>query len=201
MNALRNSGEEVLQTVSVLVEAPQPPPSTVFFSVTPSDPESHVDSEFPWGDYTFTADVADAREYQFHFGDGSEPTVVPGVEGKSTIRHVYREAKTYDAFIIAERNEGGAIREDFSINVTAPQVIPPKRNWLPWILLAGAIVWLLHSLWALLNIKTGNPLVSFEPKLESGKVRVSSSSAAKESVSMRLRPDAGRVVLAVNSGE
>ena len=201
MNALRNSGEEVLQTVSVLVEAPQPPPSTVFFSVTPSDPAIHEDIEFPWGDYTFTADVADASEYQFHFGDGSEPRVVPETDGKVTVRHVYQEARTYDAFIIALRNSGEAIREDFSINVTAPQIIPPKRNWWPWILLAAAIVWLLHSLWTLLNIKTGNPLVSFESKVEPGKVRVSSSSAAKDSVSMRLRPDVGRIALAVNSGE
>lgn len=204
MNALRNSGETVEQVVGVSVIAPPDLPSQEsFFSVTPTDPAIHSDVETPWLDYTFMAEVLDAQNFRFKFGDGSAPVVLPANDGKAVTRHAYPRAGRYDALITANPGSSGAVQKTLTITITAPEPVPPKpaaRNWWPWILLIAAILALLYTIWKLLTVKTGTHLVSFEPSLKAGKVSVTDSSAASGSVSMHLRRDPGRLVLSVNDG-
>lgn len=204
MNALRNSGETVEQAVSVSVVAPpQRSLQAFFFSVTPTDPAVHDDVESPWLDYTFTADVIDAQDFQFEFGDGSDPVVVPANDGKADMRHVYPREGQYRALITANPGSGSAVQKTLTITITAPDPVappPPPRNRWPWILLVAAIAALLYTAWKLLTVKTGTHLVSFEPSLKAGKTSVTGSSAAAASVSMHLRRDPGRSVLTVSDG-
>lgn len=204
MNASRDNGETVEQVVSVSVTAPPESASHALFSVSPSDPESYSDIEFTWADFTFTADVTGATEYELYFGDGEKQLVTPGTDGKAVVRHVYQGTGRYDARMTAQRDSGEAIVRPLSITVRAPDPapsIPEERNWWPWILLAGAVALLLHTVWTLVTVKTGNHLISFEPRVGTGSVHISGSTAADDPVSMRLRRDPGRVVLSVNAGE
>jgi hypothetical protein len=204
MNASRDNGDTVEQVVWVSVTVPPEPPSHALFSVLPSDPEIYDDIEFPWADFTFTADVTDATEYELDFDDGEKQLVAPQSDGKAVVRHVYEKDGRYDARMTAQRSSGEAIIRPLSITVSAPDpvsLIPRERNRWPWILLAGVVALLIYTAWKLLTVRTGNHLISFEPRVDTGRVRISGSTAADDPVSMRLRRDPGRVVLSVNDGE
>jgi PKD repeat protein len=204
MNAFRNNGESVEQAVSVSVVAPLEIRSQAsFFSVTPTDPETHADVDRPWADYTFVADVLGARDFRFDFGDGSEAVSMSANEGKADTRHVYPRDGHYDALITANPGSSDAVQKTLTITVIEPAppkpIEEPESRW-PWILLILAILALLAALWKLLTVKTGTHLVTFEPRLEAGKVGATGSSVEGASVSMHVRRDSGRLVHSVSDG-
>ncbi|MBT8102155.1 MAG: PKD domain-containing protein [Gammaproteobacteria bacterium] len=204
MNALRNDGATIEQTIQVSATQPAAPAQRALFSVTPSDPEAAANAERPWANFTFTADVTGATQYEFLFGDNQQQVVTAAADGRGSVRHQYTNDGTFDATLMALLDSGDIVTESLQVTVRAPAVTPPaapKPNWWPWILFALATISLIYSLYRLLIIKTGNHLISFEPRMDAVSVRVSGSTAANESVSMRLRRDPGRIALAVNDGE
>lgn len=215
MNALRNNGDTVEKKILVSATRPAALPSRTLFSVMPSKLGEGDDVERPWAAFTFTANITGATQYTFDFdfddNDDRKQVVVPDSDGIGIARHQYSGEGTFDARVTAELGTGEQVTESLLVTVRAPAPVSqappvaPKRNWWPWILLALALALLLYTLNSMPMPgpmpTTGNHLISFEPRVAAGNVRISGSTAANESVSMRLRRDPGRVALAVNDGE
>ena len=204
MKAWRNTGELIENELLVSVQSPPPPPSYARFSVMPSDPKIYNDIEIPRADFTFTGDVSQAVRYEVDYGDNVvKRNVLPEPDGTTVLRHIYKEPGNYEALIRAWRSTGESVEKKFFVSVQAAPVPPgPVNRDIPlwfWLLVLIAILSLVG--WGLKAVSTGTDLVTFEPKSDRGSVRVIGSTTADDSVSMRVRRDAGRVVISMVSGE
>jgi hypothetical protein len=198
MTAWRNTGEVVENELMVSVLAPPSPAQDATFSVMPSDPKIHGDIVDPWADFTFSADVTEAVRYDFEFGDGHSESHAPtGSTRRTELRHVYAGSGSYIAKIRALRNTGETVEEIFPLLVQAPAA-PVKREFPLWLLLLLGIAILLSMVWGTGAVSSGTDLVSFEPSMDAGTVRVTGSATADDTVSMRLRRGAVRTAISVN---
>ncbi len=200
MKAWRNTGELIENELFVSVQAPPPPPSSAHFSVAPSDPITHDDIKFPWADFTFTADVTEAVHYELNFGDENfESYTPPGSDRKAAFRHVYKEPRSFKAKMKVLRSTGELVEKEFLVLVQAPAE-PVKSDTLLWLLLLALIAIILLAVKGLAVLMKGTNPVTFEPKMDTGRVSVTGSTTADDAVSMRVQRDAGQTVISMDSG-
>lgn len=98
------------------------------FSVEPSDPALRAGVGPPGTEFTFTADVTDARSYRIDFDDGTGPVVrivQPGSDSRVVIPYTYDEAGRYLAKLTAVSAAGESIELQLNVRVEVPA--PPSR--------------------------------------------------------------------------
>ena len=205
MKAWRNTDESVEIELLVSVRPPPAPaPSHERFSVEPSDSASRYGVGFPETNFTFSADVSEAVRYELHFEDGVvvKRDIQPGTGGTAVSfpPHRYETPGRYTALIRAWRVTGELIEHQFQVSVQ-PATVPPKPGIPTWLLVLAAVTILLSTYWGFTAVSTGTDLVTFEATLDPGTVRVIGSTTADDAVSMRVRRDAGRVVISMDKGE
>ena len=207
VKAWSNRGDQVKNEVIVTVRETSPLPD--LFTV------DHTEANSPFGagststDFVFTADVAEALRYELDFGDGLAVTqeIAPGT-GRSAIRfppHRYEAAGNYTAILNTSRTTGGPSRIALGVSVKAPPMVVEdpvveRRTW-PWLLILSALAVLLGTYVLPTPVATGTGDVTFEPRVDSGRIRVLGSTRAEDAVAMRVRRNAASLKVIMNNGE